>query len=392
MNDEPLLAKNEYLASKTRYEALDGLRGVAAVLVVIFHILEAYQTTIADHAMNHGYLAVDFFYILSGFVIGYAYDDRWDRMSIWTFFKRRLVRLHPMVVMGTTIGLCLYFFGADAFPMIGTVPGWKIMLGYVMCLLMIPLPPSLDARGWMETNPFDGPCWSLTYEYLANILYAFLFRFLPTWGLIILVLCSCFLTCDLCLNLNVFKILTPERIEEKYTVIGGWCLTGEQIYIAMTRLLAPFLIGLLIYRTGFKIQFKYGFIVCSLILIADFFVPCVGGADHIANGFFNVFSILIVFPFVILLGVGSPMHSDSIQMKICKFLGDISYPLYITHYPIMYMQMSYVYTHPRKPYFNSVMVNLGVIVFAFIQAYLCMKTYDAPVREWLTKKLFPKKN
>ena len=55
--------------------------------------------------LNHGYLAVDFFFILSGFVIGYAYDDRWDRMSLADFFKRRLVRLHPPVVVGTLIGL-----------------------------------------------------------------------------------------------------------------------------------------------------------------------------------------------------------------------------------------------------------------------------------------------
>ena len=78
-----------YLASKPRYEILDGLRGVAAMIVVAFHLLETYSKGPAYQVLNHGYLAVDFFFVLSGFVIGYAYDDRWNRMSLKGFFKRR---------------------------------------------------------------------------------------------------------------------------------------------------------------------------------------------------------------------------------------------------------------------------------------------------------------
>ena len=91
-----------YITSKPRYEILDGLRGVAALMVVIFHINEPMAPSAAEFPfVNHGYLAVDFFFVLSGFVIGYAYDDRWNKMSVGDFFKRRLIRLHPMVIMGT---------------------------------------------------------------------------------------------------------------------------------------------------------------------------------------------------------------------------------------------------------------------------------------------------
>ena len=76
---------NVYLASKPRYEILDGLRGVAAVLVVAYHLFETYFHMSPDQPINHGYLAVDFFFVLSGFVIGYAYDDRWDKMSLGNF-------------------------------------------------------------------------------------------------------------------------------------------------------------------------------------------------------------------------------------------------------------------------------------------------------------------
>ena len=76
------MSKNDiYLASKPRYEILDGLRGVASMIVVAFHLFETYSGNPVHQILNHGYLAVDFFFVLSGFVVGYAYDDRWDRMS-----------------------------------------------------------------------------------------------------------------------------------------------------------------------------------------------------------------------------------------------------------------------------------------------------------------------
>ena len=93
---------------KPHYPILDGLRGTAAILVVIFHLFEAYFPVMANHPMHHGYLAVDFFYLLSGFVVGYAYDDRWGKMSIKEFIKIRLIRLHPLVILGSYDRRCLF--------------------------------------------------------------------------------------------------------------------------------------------------------------------------------------------------------------------------------------------------------------------------------------------
>ena len=120
---------NVYLASKPRYEILDGLRGVAAVLVVAYHLFETYYHGGPDQPINHGYLAIDFFFVLSGFVIGYAYDDRWGKMSTWNFFKRRLVRLHPMVIFGTLLGALLFYFGdCPDFPLIKETSPWLALL------------------------------------------------------------------------------------------------------------------------------------------------------------------------------------------------------------------------------------------------------------------------
>ena len=96
--------------SKPHYELLNGLRGVAALMVILYHVFEGFATSPFDQRFNHGYLAVDFFFILSGFVVGYAYDDRWKAMKPKDFFKRRLIRLHPMIVLGVVLGVITFLY------------------------------------------------------------------------------------------------------------------------------------------------------------------------------------------------------------------------------------------------------------------------------------------
>jgi len=194
-----------YLASKPRYEILDGLRGVAAMIVVAYHLFETYSAGPVHQILNHGYLAVDFFFVLSGFVIGYAYDDRWDRMSIKDFFKRRLVRLHPMVIMGTLIGAVFFYLGdCSAFPLIMETPWWKVLLMVLLGCLMIPTPVSWDIRGWWEVNSLNGPTWSLMWEYIANILYALFIRHFSKIALGIFVALAALLTIDIAFNIDTF--------------------------------------------------------------------------------------------------------------------------------------------------------------------------------------------
>jgi len=229
--------KKMLLRSKQRYEILDGLRGVAAILVIIFHFFELYSFgNPSEQIINHGYLAVDFFYVLSGFILGYAYDDRWNRMSLWDFYKRRLIRLHPMVIAGSLIGACYYFLGEGSnCPNIESVKPYYFFLTIVMNLLMIPTPVEMDIRGWGETNSFNGPNWTLSYEYLINILYSLVIRRLHTIIIGILALLSSLLLVNLALNFDIFKVM-QERESNKYTVIGGWSLTSCELYVGFTRL------------------------------------------------------------------------------------------------------------------------------------------------------------
>lgn len=387
--------KNVYLASKPRYAILDGLRGVAALVVILFHGFETYIPFFGTQHINHGYLAVDFFFVLSGFVIGYAYDDRWDRMSTWNFFKRRLIRLHPMVVAGTLFGACLFFFGeSDYFSLIGGTEPWKFFLCIVLGLLMIPAGTGLDIRGWGETNSLNGPNWSLTFEYIGNILYAFVLRRLPTVVLGMLCVASAFLTMNLALGWDVFGFFA----QPKYDVIGGWSITPDQMYVGFSRLLYPFLCGLLISRllpkfitkenpSGSPLGIRGGFWWASLLLVALFAVPQIGGKSCVADGMYQVFAIVVMFPVIVLIGAGSKT-TDKRSAKWCETLGNLSYPLYITHFPLMYMQMAWVSSHKDSPVWHHVVLNLGILLVAIGIAWAFLKLYDEPVRAWLKKKLY----
>ena len=394
-----------YLDSKPRYQILDGLRGVAALMVLFFHCFETYNPVFGTQIINHGFLGVDFFFVLSGFVIGYAYDDRWDRMSTWGFFKRRIVRLHPMLIAGTVIGACLFFLGAsEGLNTIADCPGWMFALAFVMGILMIPTGPGLDIRGFSETYTFTGPAWTLMYEYIGNILYALFLRKLPTVVLAVLCACCAFFTLDLCLGLEAIplppsEIMLPDgtiatSVGPHYNVIGGWSLTPDHVYIGFARLLYPFLCGLVISRvlrsritpdnpSGSPLHAKGGFWWCSLILVAIFSIPQIGGKPGLPDGIFQALSILVLFPLVVLLGAGSVTASPR-STRVCKFLGDISYPLYITHYPLMYLQMAWVAEHPDAPVWMHIVLNIGIVILAVFIAWACFKLYDWPLRQWLT--------
>lgn len=380
---------NVYLASKPRYEILDGLRGVAAMLVVVYHLLETYYHSSPEQPLNHGYLAVDFFFVLSGFVIGYAYDDRWDRMSTWNFFKRRLVRLHPMVIFGSLFGAALFYFGAsEAFPLIEKTNWWTLLLVLFWVMTIIPIPNSMDIRGWGETNPLNGPAWSLQWEYIANILYALVFRRLSKIALGVCVAVFAFFTVVLCLNIDLFGFLKL-RDYASYTVIGGWSLAPDQLQIGLTRLLYPFFCGLLISRLSCTISVKNGFWWCALGVVLLLGMPWMGlGGERWGNGVYEAACILVGFPLIVMVGAGSSVKGKS--GAINKFLGDISYPLYITHYPLIYMQIAWAERHADLPLSTHVAVAVGVFVLSIFIAWAALRLYDLPVRQWLRGKVFSK--
>ena len=369
------------LPTKNHFEILDGLRGVAAIMVVIFHTFEAYaDENRFKQIINHGYLAVDFFFLLSGFVVAYAYDDRWGKMTQWDFYKRRLVRLQPMVIMGNLIGAALFYFqSAPIFPLVSTTSVGRMLLVMLVGFTMIPLLPSMDIRGWQEMHPLDGPAWSLFFEYIANILYAVGLRKLSNKALALFVLLSG--------GLLVHLLVMGPRGD----VIGGWAVDRTQLHIGFARLLYPFFAGILLMRLGKRIHIKGAFAVCSLLLIAIFSIPRIGGPHHLwMNGLYESFSIIVLFPVIVAMGAGDSL-SGRFSTRLCRFFGDISYPLYITHYPLIYVYTAYV-TRNKTPAGIGAVLGVLLLVTSIAIAYASLKLYDEPVREYLRRRFLVKRS
>ena len=369
--------------SKPHYALLDGLRGVAALLVVWYHVFEGFQFAgnkpVID-GINHGYLAVDFFFILSGFVIGYAYDDRWKNRSLTltSFFRRRLIRLHPMVMMGTLIGFISFALtGFERWD--GTQASLSMsLLALLAAWLMLPALPGSprEVRGNGEMFPLNGPCWSLFFEYIGNIVYALLLRRLSTKAM------AC-LSALLATGLAWFAVTD----QSGYGSIGvGWTADPTNILGGSLRLLCPFTMGMLISRIFRPIKVRGAFWICTVLLIALFHVPYIpGGTPFSWNGLFEAASIILLFPALLWLAA-SGSTTDQTSTRICTFLGDISFPLYIVHYPLMYAFYRWLIQTEQYTLAETWPVALAVVVSSIVLAWICLKCYDIPVRRWLSKK------
>jgi peptidoglycan/LPS O-acetylase OafA/YrhL len=343
------------------------LRGSAAFLIVIFHLFNyAFGFNSPLSLVRHAYLAVDFFFGLSGFVVAYAYDDRWTRMSIPQFFRVRLIRLHPMVLLGATLGLLGYLF--DPFgKAINHTPAPMLLLAYVTSLLLLPSPPVGGRHN--ETQALNGPAWSLMQEYLGNIAYALILRRLRavTLGIIF----------------GVSGLLLIWVANTKGSLDGGWGYS--EMWMAPLRLTVSFVMGLWLYRVQARIRRpKIGLLVLSIVLVVVFQMPKfpnVGGFS--LNGLYDAACVLLLFPIIILCGAHSEAGAG--MMRLCKFSGKLSYPLYITHIPFVYVLANFAQTrHPGK---TIVLIWIFLILpFAITVAWLALKYVDEPVRAWLTRR------
>ena len=196
---------------------------------------------------------------------------------------------------------------------------------------MLTLPPSLEIRGWSEMHPLNGPAWSLFFEYIANILYALFIRKFSNKLLSVLVIIAA-------VALIHLAVTSPNG-----DVIGGWSIEPPQLRIGFTRLLYPFFAGLLLSRVAKPLQIKNAFLWCSLLLILVLAMPRVGGKEHLwMNGLYDSLCIVFVFPLIVFIGASGGLTGKT-SSSLNKFLGDISYPIYIIYiYFILIVRHSFL--------------------------------------------------
>ena len=366
---------------KPRYDILDGLRGVAAMMVLLYHVFNdaksfyVWPTTVNE--LYHGFLGVDFFFILSGFVMGYAYDMQWkNQMTLGGFIKRRLIRLHPMVVVGVLLGVVAFLIQGCTMWDGTQVTIHALMFSTLLGLFLIPSPNNMDVRGYTEAFPLNGPHWSLFLEYLGSLFYGLMLHHLSTKWLRVWVVCS------------IISIAGFALLVEDGGIAYGWSSEPVNFMGGLLRMLYAYPMGLLMARTfrERKPHPLHGhiFLLCSLALVVLLGLPYLGGKD--AESIYQIICILFLFPIIIWYGARGMVSGW--KQKTVSFLGRLSYPLYAIHYPFVYLFITWIGRdgHPYEDYLHPWVPLLVTMATSVIVATLCLLFYDEPLRNWLNKK------
>lgn len=345
--------------NRQHFKILDGLRGVAALAVVVFHFAEWINADVSQYFIYHGFMAVDFFFCLSGFVVAYAYDNRLKGMGTVEFFKRRLIRLHPLVAFGAVLGLIAFLF--DPFSSAADLYSTgKTALVFICSLFLIPLPVMEDRS--FNNFGLNAPAWSLFWEYIANSVYALILYKLSKNTAAFLAIIAAIILIYIAFSAG--------------NLLGGW--NGETFWHGGARIFYSFLAGLLIYRNNWIIKNKVGFAGLALLVLLAFIMP------HTQfNWLSELLIVLVYFPLLVSLGAGSVLSPKA--EKLCDFSGNISYPLYMTHYAGIWIFGNYfLTTSPGSTELTLVIILATITMVLF--AYLVMVFYDIPLRKYLTNK------
>ena len=342
--------------SVPHYVVLDGLRGVAALCVVIFHFTEA-RCNSTPFGICHGFLAVDFFFCLSGFVLGHAYSHRMAQMGLRRFLRARFIRLHPLVLLGTVLGLLAFY--ADVFAGAPEGHAWDVLRAGIASSLLIPYSSVTERSEQLFTlNP---PSWSLFWEYLASVVYAVaLFRFRRRALMVLTAVAAIILMC---------------AGWHAGNLSGGW--GWSNFSIGGARVVFSFCAGLLVFRSGYRPRTGFGFSGLGILLVLAFLMPYAQGGWVREAG-----AILLYFPLLVAMGAGAVVtHRVS---RTCRLLGDLSYPLYMTHYAVVSVFGRYASRQGLaggRFWFAAACGTLCTVGLS----WLALNFFDRPVRSYLQR-------
>ena len=310
--------------------------------------------------IGHGWLAVDFFFCLSGFVIGYAYDNRLATIGLVTFFKARLIRLHPMVVLGSVLGLIAFYVNPFSSP--AAYGPERTAIIFLASILMVPF-GAIHDKGHSIFG-LNAPAWSLFWEYVANIAFAVVLYRLRRNALILFTL--------------VMAVLLCWASHRAGNIYGGW--STRSFWDGGVRVAFSFSAGLLVYRTAWRPRNPFGFISLSVLLVAAFMMPYTVGAWVREDAV-----IIVGFPLLVALGAGSTVTPK--LRNFCRLSGDISYPLYMTHYTVIWIWGEYADRHHLASSASLwLTIAFGTCVMVAF-AGVALKLYDEPVRRFLHARL-----
>ena len=356
-------------AAAHRYETLDGLRGVAALSVMFAH----FGMLLGIFSAPNGFMAVDTFFIMSGFVIAYSYGERLRRgMPPWTYLYRRVVRLYPMFIIGLLLGCAVLYYGvyggAIAYRTADILRGGALNAFYIPFLNALTIYYETG-----QTFPANPPAWSLFFEMVASGAFLLLFGLSRRSLLAVVVLCY------------VTMIAAGIHYRHGGTWIELHCgYYASNLPGGLPRVGFGFSLGMLLQQlvrddiAGSRIRALIGrlpypsFLLYAATLVI-FHIP------RTAHGFFPLLALATIIPVVVFVGAQIRLR-PGLELNVAKFLGWISYPIYCVHYPFVRLV-----TFMRDSGHGSgfLLMTAGAAV-SLVLAMALTRWYEEPVRAWLS--------
>jgi peptidoglycan/LPS O-acetylase OafA/YrhL len=338
---------------------LDGLRGIAALSVAVFHGGIIFG---GKPLLPRAYLAVDFFFLLSGVVVAYAYEARLLQGNRFEYLQTRVIRLYPMIIVGAVLGVSVIATSPGA----RDLPTWIIAVMFFLAALCLPLLKSNVFPGTSSITPMNGPSWSLFFEIFINVVYGFTAKRLTTKLLIAIVIVS----------------LAVESVGIFHYQGADFGVRVPQFGWGFARVVFPFFAGVLIRRITAEGAIRtpqVAPVVLAILLLLTFSIPTHG----LATAVVDLADIAIIYPGVIIFAMEE--RSSGSQSRILVWLGLLSYPLYIIHLPIfMWLARAQRFVGLRMEVSAYLWIAFA-IVFATAVALVTYHLYDVPVRAALTR-------
>ncbi|WP_158914548.1 acyltransferase [Caulobacter sp. S45] len=343
-----------------KFHTLDGMRGVAAIAVVLRHVRFTGRWPIPG-----SYLAVDLFFVLSGFVLALSNDQylaattgqTWQRRMKFMF--GRLVRLYPLYILGTAVGAA-FLIAHNGVHMAAPA--------ILLAALFLPAPAQPMPLGTYRGSifPANFPAWSLFYELVANGVYALFAR-----RLAVRILLGLLTVMAALLIFEAFKRGSLDLGSAWNTKAGG-----------IIRVLFSFFAGVTVYKlwlSGVRAPRLPSWLL-ALLPFALFMIP---GPRPIVD----LLEVFIVFPLLVLAGACT--EPTGLLRRLMVESGEVSYPLYVLQaafFCVAALVAPDAFGHGNGP-------KAPAIAAAFMVGTPCIswaayKFYDVPVRRWV-RKSFP---
>jgi len=333
---------------------LDGLRGFAAISVVLFHI--GHWLHVPMLASNSG-LAVDFFFCLSGYVLALAYQHRFEAgMTNLQFLRVRLVRLMPLIVLGTLVSFAFVVMRMTVKH--ESVPAQATVLALAFGLLNLPYFGASKSLGGPQVFPLNGPQYSLFLEVLVNIFWSATRRVRPL---------------EFALAVAALS----------FVGVGWMGFGGDEtanFWRGLPRVGLSFFLGVAAFhldrRTGGRLKRDLVFWGAAAVMVLLFYFP-----RPLPFGVALAW-VVVVAPVLVLSGAGVRLTSRANAAAL--LLGELSYPIYALHYPIFCWVNGVYQIAARRQ--DPAAESVAVIAAVLIGSYAALQLFDKPIRSILSRR------